>query len=178
MAVMKKEDVQVVDNSQLLMEEIAKLRQEMASIKGAGEKPVGTNKDKYKGPYFYGYKMWNNMVVQDYQSKKKDPLKGFTYKGRNGEIEQNQVLELKLFDPENPEKGITTDVMVDDFLTNCRLSNKFEVEKIVNAKSLMGTKRVVFDEDTRRERVEDVYDDYYYFNIQGHSVPVASRTIN
>lgn len=87
-----------------ILERVNKLEEENKQLKD--NKPRDPKK-KYEWPNSYSYKMWNDIAICDYSSKKKDPARDLTYVNPKGDVVDNQILVLKLADWTNVETFMT-----------------------------------------------------------------------
>lgn len=126
----------VAEDQTLVLQELKRMQAQLTDLKKENEEikkaaRVGTSAEqvKYDGVRFYSVKTWNDKIVCDYVSKKKEANKDFVFKNQYGEWIDNQVMTLIYAD------GSKEDVMYTQFGMGYQKSEKIYTPKSVNKNS-------------------------------------------
>lgn len=107
-----------------IVERLNKVESENQELRKKNEPSVKSEKETYKWPKLFNYKMWDWIPVLDYESTKLDTARPLVVRGQNGEYQSNHILRLTLAD------WNVQNVDVNEFNAYFERSEKLEPKRI------------------------------------------------
>lgn len=161
----------------LVLQELQSMKAKIASLESSNEElkkasRIGSSNEQvnYNGPLMFSLKTWNDKIISDYVSKKKEQNKDWVYKNQYGEWIDNQMMILTYID------GSTEEVMYTQFWAGLQKTEKIYTNGSI--KSNPNSAPIISRNTNMKLGSDGKQHEFFIFDIDGERVEICEKCIN